>query len=134
MLVAGIDGVNGVTLKVHFNRFFVQYVSGDFTGSFLQGTLDAADFDTGSMLFSPGVVDLWAARRGVTQTGIPMAAGETGVLCTLTFKAVAATAGSTGAGTLTIDSADNMITVCPTGGGACTQAAPTVGSGTVTAQ
>lgn len=131
--VGAIDGVNALAVKIHFNRYFVEFVSGDFSASFLQGALASTEFDTGAMLFSPGVVDVYAARRGATVAGLPMASGTTGVLCTLTFKANAATSGGS-SGALTIDAADYEILVCPTGGGACTHATPTFGGGNMTAQ
>jgi hypothetical protein len=133
--VGAIDGVNALAVKIHFNRYFVEFVSGDFSASFLQGALAGTEFDTGAMLFSPGVVDVYAARRGATVAGIPMAAGSKEVLCTLTFKAIAAVGSNTEAtGALEFDEKDNMITVCPLGGGACTQATVTFGGGHMTAQ
>jgi hypothetical protein len=64
-----------------------------------------------------------------------MAPGATAVLCTLTFKAIAATTGNpSGSGVLAIDDTDNLITVCPAGGGACTKATVTFGGGHMTAQ
>jgi hypothetical protein len=131
--VGAIDGVNALAVKIFFNHNFVGFVSGDFSASFLQGALAGTEFDTGATLFSPGVVDVYAARRGATVAGIPMASGTTGVLCTLTFKANAATSGDS-SGALTIDAADYEILVCPTGGGACTHATPTFGDGHMTAQ
>ncbi len=37
VVVGAIDGVNGVAIKIHFNKYFVEFVSGDFSESFLQG-------------------------------------------------------------------------------------------------
>ena len=135
VVVGAIDGANALAIKIHFNHFFVEFVSGDFSASFLQGTLVAAEFDTGATLFAPGVVDVYAARRGAAVSGLPMLPGATGILCTLTFKAIAATTGNpTGSGVLAIDETDNLITVCPAGGGACTKATVTFGNGKMTAQ
>ena len=130
VVVGAVDGINGIDIKVHFNQFFTAFVSGDFTGSFLQGALPAAEFDTHASLFGAGVVDVAAARRGAATTGITMAAGDTGTLCTLTFKAIAATTGQA----MSIDDTDILVTVCPAAGGACTTQAVTLGGGGMTAQ
>jgi hypothetical protein len=130
VVVGAIDGIKGADLKITFEKGLMQFVSADFTGSFLQGSLPDAEFDHGATLTSSGdTVDVYAARRGATTTGIPMAAGSTGVLCTLTFKATHATSGIA----LTIDPDDYLIT-CATTDLTCPSGVPTFNGGMVTAQ
>jgi len=133
VVVGAIDGIAGGSIKIHFNKFFVEFVSGA-DGTFLPGVLPPAPLHCAS-LFSPGVVDVGVAQPVVGSAGQAMAPGATAVLCTLTFKAIAATTGNpAGSGVLTIDETDNLITVCPAGGGACTKATVTFGNGKMTAQ
>jgi hypothetical protein len=129
VVVGAIDGIKGVDIKVKFEPGLTEFVSGDCSGSFLKGSLPAAEFDTGANLWSTGdAVNVFAARRGATQTGITMTAGQTGVLCTLTFKAKATTSGVP----LTIDPDDYLVT-CATTDGICPSGTVTLGNGTMTA-
>jgi hypothetical protein len=142
VVVGAINYINGIDVRIRFDSSLVEYVDGsaDFSATFLQGSLPATDLDTRASLFSTGTLDVSVARRGVAHEGIAMASGDAGALCTLTFKALAATAGTA----MAIDGTDYLITVCPTVGGSCTTICPdaaacdnaitvTVSGGTVTA-
>jgi len=129
VVVGAIDDIKGVNVNVKFENGLTEFVSADFTGNFLQDALPDAEFDHGAVLTgTEDTINLWGARRGATTPGIPMAAGKTGVLCTLTFKALHATSGVA----LTIDPDDYLVT-CATTDLTCPSGAPTFGNGMMTA-